>query len=134
MAKKKSERRPSWEVRVMDGKKVMCALTYGVKWVGKTEQAYTVIPTYSSGLTGGREASNHKDPRPVVAVGGERFDGKPDNARWDVEGPRPPRKPVHIEFPDFTVRADKLVPVFRQLVTNGVTEIQYSSLRRLLRK
>ena len=134
MAKKKSERRPQWEVRVMNGKKIMCALTYGHKWVGENGPVFTVVPTYGSGLTGVRVAVKRNGPPPVVLVGGERFDGKPDNARWDVEGPRPPRKPIHIKFPDFTVRADKLAPVFRELVGNGVTEIQYSNLRRLLRK
>lgn len=134
MAKKKSERRPHWEVRVMDGKKIMCALTYGYKWIGESDPIAGVVPSYGRGRTGLRVALKRKGPAPVVAIGGERFDGKPDNSRWDMEGPRPPRKPVHIRFPDFTVRADKLAPVFRELVKNGVTEIQYSNLRRLLRK
>ena len=134
MAKKKSERRPHWEVRVMNGKKIMCALTYGTKRKGEGESDLSIVPTYGNGLTGVRAAVKRNGPPPVVLVGGERFDGKPDNARWDVEGPRPPHKPIHLKFPDFTVRTDKLAPIFRELVKNGVTEIQYSNLRRLLKK
>lgn len=38
----------------------------------------------------------------------------------------------YIRFPDFVIRAEKLLPVVAQAIEGGMQEIQYSSLRRLL--
>ncbi|MGC3881080.1 hypothetical protein ACPV6E_06085 [Corynebacterium propinquum] len=38
----------------------------------------------------------------------------------------------YIRFPDFVIRAEKLLPVVVQAIEGGMKEIQYSSLRRLL--
>lgn len=38
----------------------------------------------------------------------------------------------YIRFPDFVIRAEKLLPVVIQAIEGGMWEIEYSNLRRLL--
>lgn len=38
----------------------------------------------------------------------------------------------HIKFPDFSIRAEKLLPIVQQALNGGMREIEYTSLRRLL--
>lgn len=38
----------------------------------------------------------------------------------------------YIRFPDFVIRAEKLLPVVVKAIDGGMQEIEYSSLRRLL--
>lgn len=38
----------------------------------------------------------------------------------------------YIRFPDFVIRAEKLLPTVRMAIEGGMREIEYSNLRRLL--
>ena len=38
----------------------------------------------------------------------------------------------YIRFPDFVIRAEKLLPTVRKAIEGGMREIEYSNLRRLL--
>lgn len=137
MAKKKSERyrdRPFVRtLRVTDGDRILgdLVLDYAYEWAP--------VPWVGSGLKTvvvGKKQVLEADNSPHIpaAISGshykflkrlerEKRERRPRTIRQD--GP-------HIRFPDFSIRAEKLLPIVRQALNGGMREIEYSSLRRLL--
>lgn len=132
MAKKKSERYRGRlfveTLRVMDDDRILGDLVVDESW--------PVPPLGAPRTTAKRVTTLTADNRPNVpsADSGshQRFlewaetqkrERRPRTIRQD--GP-------HIQFPDFSIRAEKLLPIVQQALNGGMREIEYSNLRRLL--
>ncbi|MFW9053781.1 hypothetical protein [Corynebacterium striatum] len=131
MAKKKSERYRGRlfveTLRVMDGDRILGDLVVedsAVPTLGAARTTYRRVTTLT--------ADNRPNVPSAISGSHQRFlewaetqkrERRPRTIRQD--GP-------HIQFPDFSIRAEKLLPIVRQALNGGMREIEYSNLRRLL--
>lgn len=131
MAKKKSERYRGRlfveTLRVMDGDRILGDLVVEDSAVPTLGAART---TYRRGTTLTADnrpnvpfASSVSHRGYLAAFEKEKRERRPRTIRQD--GP-------HIQFPDFSIRAEKLLPLVQQALKGGLREIEYSNLRRLL--
>lgn len=131
MAKKKSERYRGRlfveTLRVMDGDRILGDLVVedsAVPTLGAARTTYRRVTTLT--------ADNRPNVPSAISGSHQRFlewaetqkrERRPRTIRQD--GP-------HIQFPDFSIRAEKLLPIVQQALNGGMREIEYSNLRRLL--
>ena len=131
MAKKKSERYRGRlfveTLRVMDGDRILGDLVVedsAVPTLGAARTTFKRVTTLTADNrpnVPSADSGSHK--RFLAAVEKEKRERRPRTIRQD--GP-------HIQFPDFSIRAKKLLPIVQQALNGGMREIEYSSLRRLL--
>ncbi|OFN35350.1 hypothetical protein [Corynebacterium sp. HMSC072A04] len=135
MAKKKSERYRDRSfvgtLRVTDGDRILGDLNVGklYTWV-RDADGYLVREIVGGGESLRADnrphivdASSADEYRFKVMAETEKRERRPRTIRQD--GP-------HIQFPDFSIRAEKLLPIVQQALNGGMREIEYSNLRRLL--
>lgn len=146
MAKKKSERyRPRRGVRVIDNGYIMGYLGVSrmmgtvldsgqrveVAWVEVTFKpfAMSILPSLELEMS-------PSDLRRQLRMN-LRVTGKSKSVRWDsLDNDRVEYANgliQYIVFPDFRIRAEKLIPVLEKLEQNDIREIEYSQLRKILR-
>lgn len=146
MAKKKSERyRPRRGVRVIDNGYIMGNLEIDrgmgtvldsgqrveVAWVQVVNKplAMSILPSLELEMS-------PSDLRRQISFD-KRVTGNRKTIRWD--SPSDERADYlngttqYVVFPDFRIRAEKLIPVLEKLEQNDIREIEYSQLRKILR-
>lgn len=131
MAKKKSERYRGRlfveTLRVMDGDRILGDLVVGdsaVPTLGAARTTYRRVTTLTAdNRPNVPSAISHSHQRFLEWAETQKRERRPRTIRQD--GP-------HIQFPDFSIRAEKLLPIVQQALNGGMREIEYSNLRRLL--
>lgn len=146
MAKKKSERyRPRRGVRVIDNGYIMGNLEID-RGMGpvldsgqRVEVAWVQVvnkPLAMGVLRGAEIEMSPSDMRRQISFD-KRVTGNRKAIRWD--SPSDERAEYangliqYIVFPDFRIRAEKLIPVLEKLEQNDIREIEYARLRKILR-
>lgn len=131
MARKKSERyrfryRPN--LRVRDGRRILGVLV--------VLDAVKISQDEGITLKRGPRFALIVDNSPATPVVTSPADDLALAARERQKRERRPRTITqdkgYIRFPDFVIRAEKLLPIVRKVIEGGMREIEYSSLRRLL--
>lgn len=140
MAKKKSERyrERSFEsvLQVRDEGRILGNLTVKREWgvPGVVRHVSTGIEIRPKRSEPWLELSVDNNPVIRGAVSGTDY-----SYRRYFEKRKRERRPrtirqdgPHIHFPDFAIRAEKLLPIVQKAIEGGMREIEYSNLRRLL--
>lgn len=131
MVKKKSERYRGRlfveTLRVTEGDRILGDLVVedsAVPTLGAARTTYKRVTTLTAdNRPNVPSAYSGSHQRFLAAVEKEKRERRPRTIRQD--GP-------HIQFPDFSIRAEKLLPIVQQALNGGMREMEYSSLRRLL--
>lgn len=131
MARKKSERYRDLaapHLRVRDGRRILgnLAMFYPLWRSGGAVVPEPSKPRFALLVDNTFTVSDVSDPgnaRFLTELEIQKRERRPRTITQDGE---------YIRFPDFVIRAEKLLPTVRKAIEGGLREIEYSSLRRLL--